>query len=86
MMRKITGPRATGLTALAMLLAACGGGDDPAEQDGGEDTGPQGEVRGGTISDAMLPVAMLQSQSPQRGGGDSDGEDSEDGEEADDAE
>lgn len=82
MTRKITG-----LTALALLLAACGGGDDSAAQDSGEDTGPQGEVRGGTISDAMLPVAMLQSQSPQRGDEDSDENDASGGDEAaDDAE
>ncbi|RDS78588.1 hypothetical protein DL238_07235 [Alteriqipengyuania lutimaris] len=68
-----------------MLLAACGGGDESVEENTSEDTGPQGEVRGGTISDAMLPIAMVQSQSPQRGG-DSDGEDSEEDEEADDAE
>ena len=60
MTRKITA-----LAALALSLAACGGGDDSVDSNGGEDTGPQGDVRGGTISDAMLPVAMVQSQAPQ---------------------
>lgn len=73
-----------GLSAAALMLAGCGGGDNAAESGDGEDSGPQGEVRGGTISDAMLPVAMVQSQSPKRGG-DSDeaASDENDGSEAD---
>tara|TARA_B100000678_G_scaffold282287_2_gene280999 strand:+ start:2252 stop:2509 length:258 start_codon:yes stop_codon:yes gene_type:complete len=58
------------LFPLALLLAACGGGEDAPEAEATEDAGPQGEVRGGTISDAMLPVGTLRSQSPQRGGDD----------------
>ncbi|ALG60571.1 hypothetical protein VM77_04960 [Citromicrobium sp. JL31] len=60
-----------------MLLASCGGGKDAAESKEAEDTGPQGEVLGGTITDSMLPVVMVQSQSPKRGG--EDGEEGEDG-------
>lgn len=58
--------------AIALMLAACGDGEESAETDETENAGPQGEVRGGTISDAMLPIAMVESQSPQRGGGDED--------------
>ena len=56
------------VTALA-LLAACG--DEPApsqQQQGG--TGAEGEVEGGSISDAMLPIEAVTSQSPSRGGED----------------
>jgi hypothetical protein len=46
--------------AILLLLTACGGQ---------EDTGPErktaaGEVLGGSISDAMLPLDTVQSQSP----------------------
>ena len=61
------------LPAIALLLAACGGEETPDAQ-AGEDVGPQGEVYGGTISDDMLPIGEVKSQSPQRGGGDDDDE------------
>ena len=67
---------------IALMLAACGGGEEATEVDETENAGPQGDVRGGTISDAMLPVAMVESQSPKRGGGDDSGdEEEEDGDE-----
>lgn len=46
-----------------MLLAACG---DDATSNGEVDDGTaaEGEVLGGTISDEMLPLDRLQSQSP----------------------
>ena len=63
---------ALAMPAIALLLlAACGGEKEPAAE-ATEDAGPQGEVYGGTISDAMLPIAEVKSQSPQRGGGDED--------------
>lgn len=68
--------------AMAALLAACGDSEEaPATQET-QDAGPQGEVRGGTISDAMLPIGTVRSQSPQRG----DDNDSDSGSDADDAE
>jgi nitrous oxide reductase accessory protein NosL len=48
----------------AALLAACGG-ETPSEKtpvEEGRDA--QGEVVGGTISDAMIPIDRLRSQSP----------------------
>lgn len=47
--------------ALAGSLAACGSGDAPATADGAD---AQGDIRGGTISDAMLPLDQLKSESP----------------------
>ncbi len=44
----------------ALLLAACG--DDPAAETA--KSGEVGELSGGTISDDMLPLAEVQSQSP----------------------
>ena len=73
------------LPALALILSACSK-DEAAEADTSENAGPQGEVRGGTISDAMLPTAEVKSQSPRRGGSDKAGEDGETGENGDDAE
>ncbi len=48
------------IPALALVLAACGGERD-AE---GERTTAAGEVLGGTISDDMLPLDTVTSQSP----------------------
>ena len=62
--------RILAIGASALLLASCGGSEDAAESKEAEDTGPQGEVLGGTITDSMLPVVMVQSQSPKRGGDD----------------
>ena len=58
--------------AAALLLSACGGSEEAPETEATADAGPQGEVRGGTISDAMLPLDSVKSQSPQRGGDDDD--------------
>ncbi|WP_374408876.1 hypothetical protein [Pelagerythrobacter sp.] len=45
---------------LVVALAACDSGAD----DAAEGTAAEGEVLGGTISDAMLPLDTVQSQSP----------------------
>lgn len=58
--------------AAALLLSACGDSEEAPETEATADAGPQGEVRGGTISDAMLPLDSVKSQSPQRGGDDDD--------------
>ena len=63
-----------GLSAAALMLAGCGSSDDTAQPAASEQAGPQGDVRGGSITDALLPVAMVQSQSPQRGGDQEDGD------------
>jgi len=44
---------------MAVLLAACGGGEPAADE--GQ---PSGEVLEGTISDAMLPLDTVRSQPP----------------------
>lgn len=49
------------LLALLAALAACGGTDEGAE---GERRTAAGEVLGGTISDDMLPLDTVTSQSP----------------------
>ncbi|WP_421990131.1 hypothetical protein [Qipengyuania sp.] len=52
------------LLAGALLLSACGG-DRPAEESAAEaERGAKGEVIGGTISDEMIPLDRLRSQSP----------------------
>ncbi|GAA4050879.1 hypothetical protein [Parerythrobacter jejuensis] len=62
------------LAALPLALAACG--DDPVVEPAVEESGgdAQGDVRGGSISDAMLPLDSVESQSPTQGGDDEDGE------------
>ena len=45
-----------------MLLAACGDNGDGADDGTGGDA--EGEVLGGTITDDMLPLAQVRSQSP----------------------
>lgn len=50
------------LLGLALALAACG--DKPAQRDGADNRAAEGEVLGGTISDDMLPLEQVQSQSP----------------------
>jgi len=72
---------ALALPALALILCACSE-DAPAQADSSETAGPQGEVRGGTISDAMLPTAEVKSQSPRRGGDDTAGDDEAGGDDA----
>jgi len=49
------------VSALLLALTACGGG---AEETAAERKTAAGEVLGGTISDAMLPLDTVQSQSP----------------------
>ncbi len=53
--------RTVSTIVLTTALAACGSGDVPATADGAD---AQGEIRGGTISDAMLPLDQLKSESP----------------------
>ncbi|MBA4164714.1 MAG: hypothetical protein C0510_08820 [Erythrobacter sp.] len=47
--------------ALAALLGGC---KADATRDGSDRRGAEGEVLGGTISDAMIPLEKIQSQSP----------------------
>lgn len=49
--------------AAMLALAACGG-DAPAAQAGDDNRSAEGEILGGSISDEMLPLERLQSQSP----------------------
>lgn len=71
--------RISALAALCVVLAACG--DDRAsgeQEDAARDA--RGEVLGGTISDDMLPLDTVRSQSPplveaEEGGEDSSGVD-----------
>ena len=56
--------RSLALVAIvALALTACGSDPAPAQQDG-DNRGAEGEVQGGTISDAMIPLDTLTSQSP----------------------
>jgi len=52
---------ACSVLAVSLTLAAC---DGTKENAGGERKTAAGEVLGGSISDAMLPLATVQSQSP----------------------
>lgn len=54
--------RAAFILPLFVLLAACGGGNVEREEGGAGEA--EGEVLGGTISDEMLPLDSLKSQSP----------------------
>lgn len=64
--------------ACALGLAACG--DDAAEAPAeGDERGARGEVLGGTISDDMIPLDQLQSQSAPQNPGPDSGEGSESG-------
>lgn len=56
-------PRLFVSCAALALLAACGSDPAPAPADDGRQ-GAEGEVLGGTISDDMLPLDTLRSQSP----------------------
>lgn len=75
MTRKSCALLAPGLLLLSGLTAC---GDDPAPEATGtaSGSGAAGEVQGGVISDAMLPLESVTSEAPSRGGGDND--DSED--------
>lgn len=60
--------RAVPLAAASLLMASCGSETTtPEVQD--EDLDARGEVLGGSISDAMLPLDTVTSQSPPRSGG-----------------
>ena len=70
-MRVTVGRMAT-LALMAGVLAACGGSG--SRGDAGDDRTAEGEVRGGTISDDMLPLDTVRSQSPPlRAGGSEEG-------------
>lgn len=47
---------------MALALAGCGGSD--GKRDESDNRAAEGEVLGGTISDDMLPLEAVQSQSP----------------------
>ena len=47
-----------------LLLAACGGGGDEPQGDGGDGRTATGEVLEGSISDAMIPLDQVKSQAP----------------------
>ncbi|MBX7483859.1 hypothetical protein [Qipengyuania qiaonensis] len=48
----------------ALMLSACGGDAPPEETEAEAGRGARGEVIGGTISDDMIPLDQLRSQSP----------------------
>lgn len=62
------------LIASTLSLAACNSGEPAAE---GERKTAAGEVLGGTISDDMLPLDTVTSQSPPMGGSTESGSDGE---------
>lgn len=62
--------RLVSVLAVSLVLASCG--QDAAEVDErNADSTARGEVLGGTISDTMLPLDAVQSQSPPQAGQDS---------------
>lgn len=62
--------RLVSVLAVSLVLASCG--KDAAEvEERNADSTARGEVLGGTISDDMLPLDTVQSQSPPRAGQDS---------------
>ncbi len=54
--------RASTILPMLVLLAACSGGNSTREEGGAGEA--EGEVLGGSISDEMLPLDSLKSQSP----------------------
>lgn len=72
MTRKPCAFLAPGLFLLSGLTAC---DNDPAPDAAGatSDSGVAGDVQGGVISDAMLPLESVTSEAPSRGGGDDDG-------------
>ena len=54
--------RSLAVLPVLLVLAACG--DEPAEAPTDDRRGAEGEVLGGTIHDAMLPLPTVRSQSP----------------------
>ena len=70
--------------AACLLLAACGNeAEAPAPDEGNLDA--RGEVLGGSISDAMLPLDTLTSQSPPMAVSDGEGETEDEDQQADEA-
>ena len=53
-----------GTAASLLILAGC---DDDPQPEPTAGSGAAGEVQGGTISDAMLPIESVTSQAPSRG-------------------
>ena len=53
------------VAVLALSLPLSGCGEEAVERGDDDARTAVGEVRGGTISDAMLPLDTVQSQSPQ---------------------
>jgi hypothetical protein len=52
------------IACACFALAACGGNDTPDGGDGDEQRNARGEVLGGSITDDMLPLDTVTSQSP----------------------
>ena len=52
------------LVAATAILSGCGDDAPPAETEVEAERNAKGEVIGGTISDAMIPLDRLRSQSP----------------------
>jgi hypothetical protein len=55
---------ALSLAAATAILSGCGDDAPPAETEVEAERNAKGEVIGGTISDAMIPLDRLRSQSP----------------------
>ena len=55
---------ALSLAAATVMLSGCGDDSPPAETEVEAERNAKGEVIGGTISDAMIPLDRLHSQSP----------------------
>jgi len=55
---------ALSLVAATAILSGCGDDAPPAETEVEAERNAKGEVIGGTISDAMIPLDRLRSQSP----------------------
>ena len=55
---------ALSLAAATVILSGCGDDSPPAETEVEAERNAKGEVIGGTISDAMIPLDRLHSQSP----------------------
>ena len=54
------------IAATSLALAACGDDPAPSGEQGEENLDARGEVLGGTISDDMLPLDTVTSQSPSQ--------------------
>lgn len=67
-----TATRLSVSVSVALMLAACGE-EQSARDPSGDRRTAAGEVRGGTISDAMLPLDTVRSQNPPLTAGSADG-------------